>query len=155
MKPTPPTLSFAFEMHAALGPATEVGKMANGMVRRIIPVTGGTFEGPGIQGTVLAGGADWQIMTPDGIAVLDARYTLQTNAGHFIYISNKGIRHGKSEVLKRIAAGEEVDPSEYYMRTVPELEASAPELDWVRRSLFVCSGARLKDTVIIAFYKVD
>ena len=155
MKPTEPTLTFAFEMHATLGPATEIGKLANGMVRRIIPVTGGTFQGPAIQGTVLAGGADWQVVTPDGIAVLDARYTLQTDQGHFIYVSNKGIRRGKPEVLKRLAAGEEVDPREYYMRTVPELEASAPELDWVRRSLFVGSGSRLKDTVIIAFYKVD
>jgi hypothetical protein len=104
---------------------------------------------------VLAGGADWQVVTPDGIAVLDARYTLQTDQGHFIYVSNRGIRHGRPEVLKRIAAGDEVDPSEYYMRTAPQLEASAPELDWVRRSLFVCSGARLRDTVIIAFYQVN
>ena len=155
MKPTEPTLTFAFEMRATLGPAIEVGKLADGRVRRIVPVTGGAFQGPAIQGTVLAGGADWQVVTPDGIAVLDARYTLQTDEGHFIYVSNKGIRHGKPEVLKRIAAGDEVDPSEYYMRTAPELEASAPELDWLRRSLFVCSGARLKDTVIIAFYKVN
>lgn len=155
MRPTEPKLTFAFEMHATLGPAIEVGKLANGSVRRIIPVTGGTFRGPGIKGTVVAGGADWQIVTQDGIAILDARYTLQTDQGHFIYVSNKGIRHGKPEVLKRIAAGEEVDPSEYYMRTAPDLEASAPELDWVRRSLFVCSGARMKDAVMIAFYKVD
>jgi hypothetical protein len=155
MKPIQPSLSLAFEVHATLGPATEVGKLANGMVRRIIPVTGGTFEGPGIKGIVLAGGADWQIVTPDGIAVLDARYTLQTDQGHSIYISNKGIRHGKPEVLKRLAAGEEVDPSEYYMRTVADMEASAPELDWVRRCMFAGSGARFKNTVIIAFYKVD
>jgi hypothetical protein len=155
MKPTQPSLTLAFEMHATLGPVTEVGKLANGMTRRIIPVTGGTFEGPGIKGIVLAGGADWQTVTPDGIAVLDARYTLQTDQGHSIYISNKGIRHGKPEVLKRLAAGEEVDPSEYYMRTVAEMEASAPELDWVRRSVFTCSGARFKNSVIIAFYKVE
>lgn len=155
MKPTEPKLTFAFELHATLGPATEVGKLANGAVRRIIPVTGGTFQGPGIKGTVLAGGADWQIVTPDGLAVLDARYTLQTDAGQFIYVSNKGIRHGQPEVLKRIASGEDVDPSDYYMRTVLEMEASAPELEWMRRSLFLGSGARVKDAVIIAFYRVD
>jgi hypothetical protein len=37
MKPTEPTLTFVFEMRATLGPAIEVGKQANGMVRRIIP----------------------------------------------------------------------------------------------------------------------
>jgi hypothetical protein len=155
MRPTVPKLTFAFEVHATLGSAIEVGKLANGSVRRVIPVTGGTFQGPDIKGIVVPGGADWQIVTLDGIAILDARYTLETDQGHFIYVSNKGIRHGKPEVLKRIAAGEEVDPSEYYMRTAPDLEASAPELDWVRRSLFVCSGARGKDSVMIAFYKVD
>ena len=155
MKPTEPRLTFVFEMQATLGPIMEVGKLANGMVRRIIPVTGGKFQGPHIQGTVVEGGADWQIVTPDGLALLDARYTLQTDAGHLIYVSNKGIRHGKPEVLQRIAAGEDVDPSEYYMRTVPELEAAAPELDWLRRSIFVASGARFKSSVIITFYKVD
>src|SRR5437868_5210002 len=120
IKPTKPGLTFAFELQATLGPAIELGKLPNGMIRRIVPVTGGTFQGPGIQGAIVEGGADWQIITPDGIALLDARYTLRTNTGHFIYISNKGIRHGKPEVLKRIAAGEEVDPSEYYMRTTPE-----------------------------------
>jgi hypothetical protein len=155
MHPTAPTLTFAFEMHATLGTVVELGKLPDGMIRRIIPVTGGTFEGPHIKGTVLAGGADWQIVTPDGIALLDARYTLQTESGQFIYVSNQGLRHGKPEVLKRLAAGEDVDPSEYYMRTSPRLEASAPELDWLRRNVFVCSGARLKDKVIIAFYQVN
>ena len=156
MKPTQPTITFAFEMHATLGAVADVGKLGNGLVRRIIPVTGGFFEGPGIKGIVLEGGADWQIVTPDGIAVLDARYTLRKRSdGHFIYISNKGIRHAKPEVLKRLAAGQEVDPSEYYMRTAAEMEASAPELEWVRRSVFVSSGARLKDAVIMAFYKVE
>ena len=155
MKPPVPILTFAFEVHATLGRPDEVGTLGNGLIRRIIPVTGGTFEGPGIKGVVLPGGADWQIVTPDGIAMLDARYTLKTDQGHLIYVSNKGIRHGRPEVLRRLAAGEDVDPHEYYMRTTPELEASAPELDWVRRSVFVCSGARAKDAVVIAFYRVE
>lgn len=155
MKPPEPKLTFAFEVRATVGAPTELGKLANGLIRRIIPITGGTFEGPNVKGTVLAQGADWQIVTPDGIAVLDARYTLQTDSGHAIYISNKGIRHGAPEVLKRLASGEVVDPSEYYMRTTPEIEVSAPELEWMRRSVFVCSGARFQNNVIIGFYKVD
>jgi Protein of unknown function (DUF3237) len=154
MHPTEPKLQFAFEVRATVGAPAEVGKLGNGLVRRVIPVTGGTFEGPSIRGKVVEGGADWQIITPDGMAVIDARYTLQTDAGHFIYISNKGIRHGQPEVLKRLAAGEAVDPAEYYFRTTPELEASAPELEWVRRHTFVCSGARSGNNVLIAFYKV-
>ena len=64
-------------MHATLGHPDEVGKLGSGMIRRIIPVTGGTFEGPAIHGKVLPGGADWQMITPDGIALIDARYTLK------------------------------------------------------------------------------
>jgi len=155
MKPTEPRLTFVFEMHATLGPPQELGKLTNGLIRRIIAVTGGTFEGPAVKGIVLPGGADWQIVAPDRIAELDARYTLQTDQGHYIYISNIGIRHASPEVAARLAAGDKVDPSEYYMRTCPKLEASAPELQWVRQSVFVGSGARLKDSVVIRFYRVD
>ncbi len=155
MNPTIPGLTFLFQMRATLGAPQEFGRLPNGLVRRIIPVTGGTFEGPGISGLVLAGGADWQTIAPDGIAELDARYTLKTDTGHYIYVANWGIRRAAPEVAKRIAAGEPVDPSEYYMRTSPRLEASAPELAWVRHAVFVCSGARLKDSVVIDFYRLD
>ena len=69
---TAPGLAFAFEIKVELGPVQEVGQAVHGE-RRIIPITGGTFEGPGIRGRVLNGGADWQIVHADGLAELDAR----------------------------------------------------------------------------------
>jgi hypothetical protein len=156
MKPVEPKLKLAFEMRATVGAPTEVGKLPDGRIRRIIPVTGGTFEGPGIKGKVLAeAGADWQVIASDGVVILDARYTLQTDQGHFIYVWNQGIRHGPADVLKRLGAGEAVDPALYYFRTSPVLEAAAPELEWVRRSVFVASGARDGNWVVISFYKVE
>src|SRR5690349_22324737 len=62
--------------------------------RRIIPITGGRFEGERLRGRVLPGGADWQIVRPDGVADLDARYTLETSDGALIYVRNHGYRHG-------------------------------------------------------------
>ena len=87
--------------------------------RRIIPITGGSFEGPAIKGTVEPGGADWQIIRADNVAELNAQYTLKTDDGALIYITNKGYRHGPPAVLQRLAKGEAVDPKEYYFRAVP------------------------------------
>jgi hypothetical protein len=155
MKPPEPKLTFVFQMRATVGVPIELGTLPNGLTRRIINVTGGTFEGPSIKGKVLEGGSDWQFITPDNVAVIDARYTLQTDQGHVIYINNQGFRHGPAEVLKRVAAGEAVDPTEYYFRTSPRLEAAAPELQWVNKSVFVCSAAREKNAVIVDFYRID
>ena len=153
MPASPPSLEFAFEVRATLGAPLEVGPTPLGD-RRIIPVTGGTFEGPGISGKVLSGGADWQLLRPDGVAVIDARYTLQTTSGALIYVSNKGLRHGPPEVMARLRAGEAVDPSTYYFRTVPEFEASAPELQWLTRSIFICAGERHAAHVVIRYWRV-
>jgi hypothetical protein len=62
-------------------------------VRRIIPITGGTFEGPNIKGEVLPIGADWQTVRTDGDTELNARYLLKTNDGHMIQVINKVLMH--------------------------------------------------------------
>src|SRR5437763_893594 len=93
LMPSAPTLEFVFEVIATLAPPLEIGRTAQGE-RRIIPIAGGTFAGPGINGRVLPVGADWQLIRPDGVTELDARYTVETSAGALICVSNRGIRHG-------------------------------------------------------------
>jgi hypothetical protein len=122
--------------------------------RRIIGITGGTFKGPKIAGKVLPGGADWQVIRPDGSAYLDARYTLETDDGALIYVNNKGYRHGPKEVIDRMARGEDVDPSQYYMRATPWFETSAPKYDWLNRTICVATGARRPDCVELEFFEV-
>jgi hypothetical protein len=148
-----PGLQFAFEASVDLGDAIEVGDVPGG-IRRIIPILGGTFEGPEIRGRVLSGGADWQIVRPGGLTELDARYTLTTDSGALIYVSNQGIRHGPAEVLAMIAAGEAVDPRSYYFRAAPKFETAAPELQWLVRSIFICSGERRRREVVLRFWRV-
>ena len=113
-----PKLEFAFEIKIKVAQAMEVGVTPQG-TRRIIPITGGSFEGPTIKGTVVPGGYDWQIIRTDGVADIDARYVLATSDGVLITIVNKGLRHGPKEVMQKLARGEKVNPSLYYFRSIP------------------------------------
>lgn len=148
------TLDFAFDITVTIGPAQELGDTAHGR-RRIIPITGGRFEGPNISGVVVPGGADWQLLRPDGVAEIEARYTLQAHDGTLIFITNTGLRHGPPEVMRRLAAGETVPPTEYYFRTVPvfELKTGTP-YDWLTHSVFVATGSRYPDRVVIGVWRV-
>ena len=152
--PTPPTLEFAFDVIAEVADPTVVGEMPNG-TRRIIDILGGTFEGPKVKGKVLPGGADWQmIRREDGFTDVDARYTLQTDSGDLIYVTNVGIRHAPPDVMRRLNAGETVDQSDIYFKAVPKFETAAPELQWMMRSIFIATGERYPNGVVIRFWRV-
>lgn len=122
--------------------------------RRIINITGGRFSGARLSGRVLAGGADWQVIRPDGVADLDARYTLETSDGALIYVRNRGYRHGSPETMRRLAAGEAVDPSLYYMRTTPRFETGDARYAWLNRIVCVATGARHTDAVELEVFEV-
>ena len=90
--------------------------------RRIILIVGGRVIGPAFTGEILNVGADWQTIFGSGLAKIDARHAFETDNGAVIEIINFGYRHGPPEVLDRVAAGEDVDPGSYYMRTHARLE---------------------------------
>jgi len=151
--PAAPQLEFAFEAVAEIGTPQEMGATPHGR-RRVIPVLGGRFEGPKMRGRILPGGADWQILREDGTAELDARYTLETDQGALIYVSNRGLRHGPPDVLKRLNSGQTVDPASYYFRTVAQFETGAPELRWLTDAIFVASAERYPERVVVRFWKL-
>ena len=122
--------------------------------RRIIHITGGAFDGPAIKGTVEPGGADWQIIRADNVAELDAQYTLKTDDGVFIFIRNKGYRHGPAEVLQRLAKGEAVDPREYYFRAVPVFETASEKYNYLNKFIYIVTGERKANNVVIDFFKI-
>ena len=136
-----------------LEPIRDLGDTPLGR-RRIIGITGGSFAGPRLSGRILPGGADWQVIRSDRVAYLDARYTLETSDGALIYVRNKGYRHGPKEVIERMARGEEVDPSLYYMRTTPWFETSAAQYAWLNRIICVGTGARRAAAVELDFFEV-
>jgi hypothetical protein len=148
-----PTLELVAHVEAELGPLRSLGTSQWGE-RRVVPIAGGTIDGPGLRGRILPGGADWQVVHPDGMISVDARYTLETDDGAGIYAQSHGVRHGPPEVLARLGAGEAVDPAEYYFRAVIELETGAPDYLWVNRRLFVASAMRLAQRVVYDLYGV-
>ena len=122
--------------------------------RRIINITGGSFRGERLSGKVLPGGADWQVVRGDGVADLDARYTLETADGALIYVRNHGYRHGPAEVLKELSLGKDVDPSLYYMRTTPLFETGDARYAWLNRLICVGTGARKRSSVHLEIFEV-
>jgi hypothetical protein len=154
--PGPPPLSARLicQLHVELGAVQEIGTLASGR-RRVVPIVGGRVEGPHLQGEVLGGGADWQLVSPDGSATIEARYTLRASDGGLILVHSRGIRNGPPALLALLAAGDAVDAGEYYFRTLVTLETDAPAHAWVNRRLFIAVAARDPAAVVIDLYEVQ
>lgn len=148
-----PALEFVYELNAGLAAPVSVGDTPEG-TRRIIPIGGGSVEGPLIRGKLIGGGADWQLARADGVTVVDATYAIQTDDGVVIQIRNRGLRHGPVDVMAALVRGDEVDPFSYYFRTAPEFSAPAGRYEWLNRSIFVCSGARYRVSITLWVWRV-
>jgi hypothetical protein len=122
--------------------------------RRVVNLLGGTVSGAKLNGRVLPGGADWQIVAADGALDIHARYTIETDAGALIQVDSKGLRHGPPNVLARLGRGEDIDPSLYYFRTAMRFETAHPSTDWMNRILALAKGARQKNAVKLDVFEV-
>jgi hypothetical protein len=147
-----PTLVPIADLSVEVGAPIVVGETPAGL-RRVIPITGGTVTGR-IVGRVLPGGADFQILKRDDVTELEARYVIETATG-LVYVVNNGVRSGPKHVMDALARGEKVDPALVYFRAIPRFETSAPDLLWLTRKIFVCSGVRLPDRVVLKFYELQ
>jgi len=148
-----PGLEFFARVEVDLGTLLDVGEIQAGR-RRIVPITGGRFSGPLIQGRILPGGADWQIVEKDGTCRVDARYTLETTEGDLIYLNARGIRSGKPNVLAALARGEVVDPREYYFRTILHFETGSSQYLRLNNILGMGAGMRLARNVVYNAYLI-
>lgn len=150
-----PRLTPIYRLEATLGQPVDLGEDVHS-TRRIVPLTGGTFSGPSITGTLLPGAsADWQTVLPDGTAIGDIRYTLETDGGEVLYVRSRSTRHGDPEVLARLARGEEVDASEYTFRASTQIETAATEIDWLNKGVFASVGGRQPGGVVYETYLVQ
>jgi len=150
----PPVLEFEFRMRVEVGAPLDQGTW-DGHRWRVIPIVGGTFEGARFSGTVLAGGADWQsVRVSDGVARLEARYTLRHDDGTLVTVLNRGIRRGPPEVMARLAAGEIVEPSLYYFRATPRFDVQDGPHRWLADNVFLCQGQRRPDIVELDIFRV-
>ncbi|MCA0363426.1 MAG: DUF3237 domain-containing protein [Bacteroidetes bacterium] len=148
-----PTLEYLCTMNVKLGMPLVPGDGPHGF-RRIIPIAGGTVTGEKLQGEVLAGGADWQVIRKDGAAEISAEYQIKTSDGVIIYLKNIGLRVASTEVAARLGKGEFVDPKEYYFRMVTVFEAPTGKYDWLNKSVFIAIGTKNPQDVEIKIYKV-
>jgi hypothetical protein len=147
-------LEYAFTVRATLAAPVVIGNGPEGL-RRFIPITGGTFEGPLLSGKVVPGSGDWQVVRADGALNVEARYTLETPDGVLIAVHNRGIRHAPADIMAKLARGEPVPPGSYYFRTTALFEApvGSPH-EWVNRSVFVSTAEREPNAAIVHFYRL-
>lgn len=141
------------DVKADVAPPIEIEDGPMG-TRRIIPIGGGSFEGPKLKGRVVPGGADYQFIRKDDVVILEAKYLLETDDGVTIAVTNRGMRHAAPEVLRRLSAGEIVAPEEYYFRAAPEFEAPQGRHEWLNKSLFMSVGERYAAGVVIHIHRI-
>ncbi|MBR1158450.1 DUF3237 domain-containing protein [Bradyrhizobium elkanii] len=144
---------YVFTITARIAEVTSAGDIGSG-VRRIIPIIGGEVRGEKVNGKVLSFGADFQIIRPNELIELEAKYAFETDDGAVVYVENKGIRFGPVELLQKLKRGEPVDPKLIYFRTVPKFETGAENYRWLMQHIFVGSAARYADRVVIDVHQV-
>ena len=143
-----------FEISITVNPPHDLGATPLG-TRRIVPVTGGSFKGKRVSGTVMPNAAaDWILVRADGSVLLDVRLILKTDDDALIYMSYRGIRHSSPEVAKRLARGESVDPTDYYFRTAPVFETGSDKYEWMNNIICVAVGERLAGEVKYAVFEI-
>ncbi|MDB5860317.1 MAG: hypothetical protein JWQ76_4006 [Ramlibacter sp.] len=125
-----------------------VGVVPAGYARRVVFVTGGSFEGERLNGSIVPGGGDFLLMRPDGAMHLDVRLVLETVQGELIYLTYVGRRHASPEVMAKYVASEAVAPQDEYFRTIVQFETGAPRLLWLNNILAVGTGHRIASGVI-------
>jgi hypothetical protein len=146
-------MKYLFRIEARVSTPIEAGT-AGGVTKRMIPIIGGRVSGPALSGEVLAGGADWQSIRADGTTEIYARYLIKSASGAIIEVENPGIRRGPADVMRRLRAGEDVDPALYYFRSAPRFRTAAPEYTFLMDSVCVCSAARRPDAAILDVFAV-
>ena len=143
-----------FTIHAELASIVSLGRTPYGE-RRVVGILGGTVRGERLNGRILPGGADWQIVRGDGATDIQARYTIESEGGAKIMVQSDGLRHGPPDVIARLARGESVDPSLYYFRTVMRFETADAQLDWLNRILALTRGQREANAVRLDVFEVE
>ena len=142
-----------FRIHCELASIQSLGATPYGE-RRIINIQGGTVEGPRLNGRVLPGGADWQIVRADGVVHLTARYTIESAGGGQILVTSEGYRHGPPDVMAALARDETVEPSRYYFRAFMRFETADPQAAWLNMVLAIGRGSRANRMVHLDVHEV-
>ena len=148
-----PTLEKCFQVEALVDTPIVVGQDDTHGLRRIIPIVSGTVSGK-LNGKILPGGVDSQVIRTDGFTEMSARYAIKLDDGRAVFIENNGIRRVTPEYAAEAATGKIIDPKYVYFVTVPRFEVYDESLRWLEKNVFICYAARLPDKVLLQFYQV-
>ena len=148
-----PQLNFFADLSVRVDTPQEVGLTHHG-VRRLIPILGGQVQGHDWTARVLSGGADFQLIVNERMAELDARYTIETDAGDLIFVQNRAVRTAAPDIMAKLVRGEPVPPESVYFRCSPSFETASAALGWITERLFIGTGARHPDKVVMRFFEV-
>ena len=141
-----PKLEFLYTLTAELGAPTSIGDTPRGN-RLIVPVSGGSIEGPRLSGKIHPGGGDWLLIRADGVGELDVRATVETNDGALIYMSYRGYLTNVPNLLPRWSQGEEIPRGEYYFAATPYYESSDARYAWLQQTVVVAVGELIRGGV--------
>jgi hypothetical protein len=153
MTPRPIETEFLMSLDIEVTGSHILGDTPDGM-RRVDLLGGGRFEGPRLRGTVLPGGSDLLLVRADGSIRTDVRLLLKTDDAATIVVTYRGSRHGSEDAMRRIAAGEEVPASDYYLRNAPFFETASPVYDWLNHIVAVGLGERIPGGARYDIYQV-
>src|SRR5262245_47754023 len=143
-----------FTITIRLHPTEELGQTPAGN-RRVFAVSGGDFKGDRLRGSILPiGGSDLLLTRADGSSQQDVRMLLRTDDGATILMTYRGVRHASTEVNERLARGETVAPSDYYLRTAPFFETSSPKYAWLNQVVTIGVGERRPDCVVYEVFEI-
>ena len=151
--PAPPDLLPFTQVFCDVAALVTLGPCPQGE-RRYVPLGGGTVRGPGLNGTVVEGGVDWQIARADGVLEIAAHYVIRADDGALIEVRSDGLRHGPPEVMARLACGETVARDAYYFRTAVRLTSGAAAWQHLNKMLLLAVGQREASVVKLDFYRV-
>src|SRR5262249_32760683 len=105
-----PSLTRVYRLEATAGEPLDLGDIARGH-RRVVPLTGGTFTGPELNGKLLPGpNAHLQIVLPDGTALRDIRSTPRTDPRDLLSVPSPAVRHRPARPPQRPARARGLHP---------------------------------------------
>lgn len=150
----PPPLVPMMQIRCEVGALVNLGPAKHGE-RRYVPLGGGTVSGAELNGTLVEGGVDWQVLRSDGVLDIAAHYVIRADDGGLIEVQSDGLRHGPPEVMARLGRGEAVPRDEYFFRTVMRFTTGAPRWLHLNKVLALAIGEREARLVKLDVYRIS
>jgi len=152
--PRAPALVYMAEADCEVGPVVSLGGPARHGERRYVAIRGGAVAGPELEGRILEGGVDWQVLRADGVLDISAHYVIRTTDGALVEVQSDGLRHGPPEVIERLARGEPVGRDEYFFRTLMRLTTGHPAWLHLNKVMALAVGQRDRDRVQLEIWRI-